>query len=192
MLLGVVGLNGSGKDTVADYLVEKYDFVHYGCGQAVRDELKKLGKNQLDRNEMIDLAKKMRKENGNEYWPKFIFEKFQDSKNLIISSIRNPSEIDFIESKKGRLIRVDAEQELRFKRISNRANTDAFQHGETSFDDFKEKENKELESEDPSKQQLLKCLERASIVIDNNGSLEEVYKKVDENMQKLDVSGGVE
>ena len=193
MLIGVVGLNGSGKDTVADYLVEKYGFVHYGCGQAVRDELQRLGKDHLDRNNMIDLANKMRKEKGNDYWPKFIFEKFKDSENLIISSIRNPSEIDFIESEGGKLIRVDADQQTRFSRISNRANTDSSQHGETNFQDFKAKEEKELASDDPSKQQLLVCLKRASIVIDNSGNLEELYKKVDEMMQKInEVSGSEE
>jgi len=191
MLLGVVGLNGSGKDTVADYLVEKYDFVHYGCGQAVRDELKILGKDYLDRNEMIDLANKMRKEKGNDYWPKFIFEKFKDSKNLIISSIRNPSEIDFIESQGGKLIRVDADQQIRFNRIANRAHSDSTQHGEIDFDDFKVKENRELESTDPSKQQLLVCLKRATLVLDNSVNLKELHQKVDGMMSKLNNQTGV-
>jgi dephospho-CoA kinase len=192
MLLGIVGLNGSGKDTVADYLVEKYGFVHYGCGQAVRDELLRLGKNHLDRNEMIDHANKMRKEKGNDYWPKFIFEKFKDNERLIISSIRNPSEIDFIESKRGFLIRVDAEQKLRFSRISKRATDKPTQHGEVDFDDFCKKEDRELASADPSKQQLTECLKRASIVLDNSGNLIELQRKVDESMQKLMDSGGVE
>jgi dephospho-CoA kinase len=188
MLFGVVGLNGSGKDTVADYLVEKYGFSHYDCGQAIRDELKRLGEDHLDRNKMIDLANKMRKENGGEYWAKFIFEKFADAKNLVISSIRNPTEIEFIESKNGKLIRVDAQQKTRFERVADRARKDPTQHGSLDFEDFKIKENRELESNDPSKQQLLKCLERASIVLDNGGSLEDLHKKVDEAMQKLGVN----
>jgi dephospho-CoA kinase len=183
MLFGVIGLNGSGKDTVADYLVEKYSFVHYGCGQAVRDELKKQGKDYLNRENMIDLANKMRKEKGNDYWAKYIFEKFFDSQDLIISSIRNPAEINFIKSKGGKLIRVDAEQKTRFERVSKRAE-DSSKHGSKDFEEFKRLEKIELESSDPSKQQLLACLEKADYSVDNSSSLEELYPQIDSIIKK--------
>ncbi len=70
MLIGVVGFNGSGKGTVAEYLVKKHGFEHTDLGQEIRDELKNLGKNHLDRNEMIDLANERRKMYGANYWCK--------------------------------------------------------------------------------------------------------------------------
>jgi adenylate kinase family enzyme len=39
MIVGIVGLNGSGKDTFADYIVKKYGFSHKDLGQEIRDEL---------------------------------------------------------------------------------------------------------------------------------------------------------
>ena len=36
MLIGIVGLNGSGKDTVAEYLVSHYNFVHKDLGQEIQ------------------------------------------------------------------------------------------------------------------------------------------------------------
>ncbi|MFA6268179.1 MAG: AAA family ATPase, partial [archaeon] len=68
MFLGIVGLNGSGKDTVAQYLVQKHNFVHEDFGQEIRDELKTLGKNYLDRIEMINLANERRAKFGHNYW----------------------------------------------------------------------------------------------------------------------------
>ena len=37
MIIGFMGLAGSGKDTCAEYLVQKYDFVRYAFGDKVKD-----------------------------------------------------------------------------------------------------------------------------------------------------------
>ena len=37
MILGLSGKKGSGKDTVADYLCERYDFVKYGFGDPIKE-----------------------------------------------------------------------------------------------------------------------------------------------------------
>lgn len=184
MLLGIVGLNGSGKDTFADYLVEKYGFVHYGCGQAVRDMLKERSEDYLDRQKMIDLANKMRREKGNEYWPKYIYNKFSNAENLIISSIRNPAEIDFIKSKNGKIIKVEADQKTRYKRTVERVK-DSSKHGSKDFEEFKKLEEQELESKDPSKQQLLFCLKKADFSIDNSGSIQDLHSKIDNLLKKI-------
>jgi adenylate kinase family enzyme len=68
MIVGVVGLNGSGKDTFAEYVVKKYGFIHKDLGQEIRDELKRLGRNHLDRSEMVKLGNDRRVEFGFDYW----------------------------------------------------------------------------------------------------------------------------
>lgn len=186
MLIGVVGLNGSGKDTVASYLAKNKGFAKEDCGEEIRTELKRLGKNYLDRNEMTSFANKMRGEFGADYWVKRLLKKHPSTQNLVISSIRNPSEVELLKSKKGIIVEVFASINTRYKRTVDRVKNNPREHGDViSFDDFKSKEDKELVSKDPSKQQLLKCISMAEYRLDNNGSLEDLEKEIDELLEKI-------
>lgn len=178
MLIGVVGLNGSGKDAVAKILVDKYGFKHKDFGQLIRNELKKLGRDHLDRSEMFSLANERRKIFGNDYWAKRLLENYSSGDKLVLTSIRNPVEAELIQSYGGLIVEVFASQKTRFERTVARVNYSSDKHGELNFKEFKEKEKAELKSNDPSKQQLLKCLEFASQKIDNNGDLEELESKI--------------
>ncbi len=186
MLIGVVGLNGSGKDTVAKYLSEKYGFSHEDFGQEIRDELRVLGKNHLDRNEMIVLGNERRTKFGANYWAKRLLDKHPKDKNLVLTSIRNPSEVDEIKSRGGVIVEVFADIKTRYARTVARVKSDPNAHGDvTSFDDFKSKEERELSSTDPAKQQLLKCISFADFRLNNDGSIEELDKQIEEILNKL-------
>lgn len=186
MLIGVVGLNGSGKDTFADYLVEKYRFTHKDFGQEIRDELKVLGKNYLNRLEMINLGNERRKEFGADYWAKRLLEGYSKDKKLVLSSVRNPSEVESILANNGIIVEVFASVETRFKRTVQRVKSDpTYKHGDIVFEDFKNKELLELKNPDPSKQQTLKCIAMAKYRVDNNGSIKDFQKRIDELMISL-------
>jgi dephospho-CoA kinase len=185
MLLGVVGLSGSGKDTVAQYLVEHYNFVHKDLGQEIRNELKRLGKNFLDRSEMILLANEYRQKFGFNYWCKKTVESV-NSKDLIITSIRNPSEVDEINARGGTIVGLFADQKVRFERTVARVKENSSAHGDVlSFEDFKTKEKRELENTDPAKQQLLKCISMVEYKLDNNGSIEQLEAEIEALLEKL-------
>jgi len=186
MLLGIVGLNGAGKDTVAHYLVEKHGFFHKDFGQEIRDELKVLGKNSLDRNEMVFLSNERRQKFGFNYWAKRLLAGYSKEKNLVLTSIRNPAEVDEIKSNGGVMIEVFADINTRFARTVERVKNDPSAHGDiVSFEDFKSKEERELKSADPSKQQLLKCIELAEYRLDNNGSVEELNIGIEKLFKKV-------
>jgi len=188
MLIGIVGLNGSGKDTVAKYLIDNYKFSHEDFGQEIRDELKHLGRNHLDRNEMISLGNERREKFGFNYWAKRLLAKHSSKENLVITSIRNPSEIDEIKSSGGVIVGVFADLEIRYARTVERVKKDSNAHGDVaSFEDFKSKEERELASTDPAKQQLLKCISSAQYKINNNGSVDELGKQVEGLLKKLRV-----
>jgi dephospho-CoA kinase len=178
MLIGVVGLNGSGKDTFAKYLVDELGFAHKDLGQEIRDELKVLGRNHLDRNEMIVLGNERRQKFGYNYWCKRAIESLPP-KNIIITSIRNPVEVDEIKSRGGVIVEVFADQRVRFDRTVVRVKSNLGLHGDAgSFEEFKEKEARELSNPDPSKQQLLKCISLADYRLDNNGSVAKLGKEI--------------
>ncbi|MFA5125650.1 MAG: AAA family ATPase [archaeon] len=186
MLLGIVGLNGSGKDTVAKYLIDNYNFSHEDFGQEIRDELKVLGKNHLDRNEMVLLANERRTKFGFNYWAKRLLAKHSPTENLVITSIRNPAEIDEIKSSGGVIVEVFAELPTRYARTVERVKKDSSAHGDVaSFEEFKLKEERELTSTDPAKQQLLKCISSAQYKINNNGSVNELGKQVEDLLEKI-------
>jgi dephospho-CoA kinase len=188
MLIGVVGLNGSGKDTVAQYHVQRHGYARKDLGQEIRDELKRQGRNHLDRNEMIALGNEMRQKNGFNYWCKRAIDAAEagSAEGIVITSIRNPSEADEITKRGGVIMEVFADQKLRFDRTVARVKSNPGSHGDIgSFEDFKNKEEKELRSDDPAKQQLLKCISMAEHRLDNNGSFEQLYEGIDLMHKKL-------
>jgi dephospho-CoA kinase len=184
MIIGVVGLNGSGKDTFAEYIVKKYKFVHKDLGQEIRDQLRRFGRNHLDRNEMISLGNERRQRYGADYWVNRAIENVRG--DMIITSIRNPAEIEKIVLCGGVVVEISANIKTRYARTVERVKTGPNTHGDIgSFEEFKGTEIKELENPDPSKQQLLKCIEMAKYHISNNLSINKLHKKTDELFKKL-------
>lgn len=185
MLIGVVGLNGSGKDTVALYLVERYGFAHRDLGQEVREEIRNRGGNSLDRNLMVEVANEMRQRFGFDYWCRRAVES-AGRRDLVITSLRNPAEVELIKAKGGTIVEVHAEKRVRFDRTVMRVAADPGKHGDVdSFDDFSAKEEKELSNPDPSKQQLLKCVAMADVRLDNNGTIEDLRLGIDGAIEAL-------
>ena len=181
MLVGVVGLNGSGKNVLADYLVWNYSFVHVDIGQEIRDRLRELGK-EISRMEMIELGNSMRKSNGADYWCRKALDSVS-SVNVVITSLRNPAEIDAIKERNGIIVEVFADQETRFSRVLSRVKEG--KHGSTDFEEFKSMEEREMYNDDPAKQQVAKCIEMADFKIDNNGTMDDFYMKAAEIFNSL-------
>jgi dephospho-CoA kinase len=186
MLIGVVGLNGSGKDTIARYLVEKHGFSQRDFGAKIRDELKKLGRNHLDRDEMVLLANERRSKFGPNYWAKRLLRGYTPSKKLVLTSVRNPAEVDEIRSRGGIIVEVFASAETRYKRTVERVKNSPAEHGDvSSFEEFKMKDEREMKGADPTKQQLLACISAADHRLDNNGSVEKLGKEIEDLLRKL-------
>jgi dephospho-CoA kinase len=179
MLIGVVGLNGSGKDTFANYLVSKYNFSHVDIGQSIRNELKKAGKDFKDRNEMLELGNRMRHMHGADYWCGQAIMSMR-SEDMVITSIRNPAEAELILKRNCILVEIHADRKTRFNRTVERVRSGNESHGDIqSFEDFIAREEKELRSTDPANQQLLKCISMAKYRIPNNGTEEQLHDHID-------------
>ncbi len=185
MLIGVVGLNGSGKDTIAEFLADRHGYSNRDLGQEIRNELSRLGKNHLDRNEMIALGNERRHKYGFNYWCRNAIES-ANSRDVVITSLRNPLEVEEIKNRNGAVMEVFADQRLRFERTAERIRKNPDSHGDIqSLEAFRAMEEKELRSDDPAKQQLIKYIEMADIRIDNNGTFEQLYRRIDEALSRL-------
>ncbi|MBI3632154.1 MAG: AAA family ATPase [Candidatus Vogelbacteria bacterium] len=175
-VLGVTGTNASGKDTVADHLKQTYGFRTYSLSDEIRAELTKKGLPHTRENLIAA---------GNELRQKFLpnelavrtLERIRGSAahNIIITSIRNPAEIDEFKRNfpKFKMVFVDAPVELRFERARARGKI-----GEgNSLQTFKTLEEKELQG-NKNEQQLLVCAERADFSLINDSTLEDLYNKI--------------
>ncbi len=122
-IIGIAGTNGSGKDTVGQILQEDWGYLFVSVTDILRDELKKRNK-PIKRENMRELGDQWRREFGLAVLVDKAIEIFnseaQKYKGLVISSIRNIGEVEQIHRLGGVMVWVDAEPEIRYKRITSR------------------------------------------------------------------------
>ncbi len=182
-VIGITGTNASGKDTVAEYLVQKYSFKNFSLSDEIRFELTKRGL-EHSRDNMIRVGNEIRENfNANELAIRAIKRiKDDGSEKIVITSIRNPAEPE--EIKKNfydfKLIFVDAPIELRYERSTSRGRAG---DGE-SLADFEAKEALELDGGEKG-QRLIACSKLADFSIINDRDLLYLEEQTDKVIEKL-------
>lgn len=183
IIIGITGTIGAGKGSLVEYLVKKYSFSHYSVRTFLEEEIKRRGL-PSNRDSMVLVSNELRAT----HHPGYIIEELYKKalilgKNSVIESIRTVGEIDVLKAsgKPFFLVAVSAEPETRYERIVKRnQSTDHI-----SFEKFKEDEAREMQSNDPNKQNLSACIQKADFLITNDGVIEELWAKVDEVMKKF-------
>lgn len=178
MIIGVAGTHGSGKDTLAAYLVSK-GFVHYSHSDVLREDLRERGI-EVIRDNLQRYGNDLRAKEGHDILARRIQKKLVPGKNYVISSIRNAAEVDSWKKMKGFvLVWVDAPADIRFKRSTSREGRNLTESkNEQTMESFLAIEKKEWDNDDPNKQQLKRCKEMASKTIINDSTLENFHKKI--------------
>jgi len=138
---------------------------------------------EVNRDTMTSVANELRANNSPSYITDVLFNiACEKQGDAVIESIRTPGEIESLR-KKGDFIlfAVDADKETRYKRITERkSETDSI-----SFETFVANEEREMNSEDPNKQNLGKCIEMADYVFTNNSSIEELNSRVEKVLRNV-------
>jgi dephospho-CoA kinase len=176
IIIGITGTLGAGKGTVVDYLVTKKSFLHFSVRAFLLDEIRKRGLAE-NRDSMFTLANSLRAQFSPSYLTDQLYLRaVETGKNCVIESIRTPGEITSLRAKGNFiLLAVDANPELRYQRIMSR-------HSETdqiTFKTFLGNEKREMDTEDPNNQNLRRCITEADILLENNGTKEELTGKVE-------------
>lgn len=173
MIIGLTGKNASGKGVVAEYLKER-SFYYFSLSDVIREEIEKRGK-KVTRGLLIEVGNELRTKLGPSVLAERILSRLEPDKNYIIDSIRNPAEIESLKRNGNfKLLNVTASEETRFERLKERGR----ENDPKTFEEFLELEDKESKNEEEVKQQIEKCEEMADFTIANDGSLEELYEKL--------------
>ena len=181
-IIGITGTLGAGKGTIVDLLKGEYGYAHY----SVRDYLIEVIHNrgmEINRDSMTMVANELRANNSPSFITDELYKKaVKNNTNCIIESIRTPGEIDSLRSKgKFYLFAVDADSRVRFDRIQIRkSSTD-----NVDYKTFVANEEREMNTDDPNKQNLAKCISMADFVFNNNGGLTELNNKIREVINSI-------
>ncbi len=175
MIIGLTGTNGSGKTVAAEHLTKK-GFHFYSLSDVIREELAARGL-RATRENLIAEGNRLRSEFGPAILAQRIARKFRLDQNYVIDSIRSPHEVRALrECGEFHLLHLDAPRELRYERVVRRGGDRV----PASFGEFAEHEGRELESRDPSRQQLRATWEEADETLVNSGSIEQFRQSLTE------------
>ena len=136
MLIGIVGLIGSGKDTVANRLVEKHGYIRDSFAKSLKDAVSSMFNWDREMLEGNTTSSRHWREQPDKFWserlgkpvtPRWVLQHFgtevmrgkmydgiwvdsclgrYDGKDTVISDTRFPNEVDQIRSRGGKIIRV--------------------------------------------------------------------------------------
>lgn len=163
--LFLTGRMGAGKDVVADYLVDKYNFTKTAFANGIRDLITRYNPFYIPKSNRlleIDVGNTMRAWFGDDIWIKSALSKeFMNSINTVVSDGRFPLEYKICVEEAGfRHIHIDASTDIRLQRIYKR-------DGRVDHNLFYSPDDCQIP------------LTRNTTVIINNGSLEDLYEVLD-------------
>ena len=178
MLIGLIGKNAAGKTTVAEYLKSK-GFYYYSLSDILREEAQRSGIFPT-RGNMIKLGNELRKRFGPGILATMALEKIKFDRNYVVDSIRNPEEARVLKRQaQAQLFFIDAPEKVRFERLKARARPG----DPRTFEEFLSLEEKEAQNSDDAMQNIEATILLADKKIENNSTLQALYKKVDSALE---------
>jgi len=181
MIIGLTGMHGSGKDTVAEHLVMKYGFTHISLSDFLREEEEKRGL-EITRDNHIKMGNELRERSGHGVLGERALEKVKEKDgDYVVSSIRHPAEVKALR-KDGHffLVEVRAPLKTRFERMKMRGNEEY----PKKLEELKEKEAIENQQSGPG-QQPTNVIKLAECVLMNDKTIKELQTKTDKLVNDL-------
>ncbi len=173
LILGLVGEKLAGKDEAAKHLQAKYQAFHVKFSQLL-DEILDILDMPLSRRNEIDLGLGLRQIFGPEVLYRALKKRTLEVSNpvVVINGIRMDEQEKIIKDLGAKIIYITAPVKTRFERYQKRH--EKIDDATMDFKQFVEQEKEPTEIGIPN------LGRRADFRIDNIGSLEELYKKVEE------------
>jgi len=171
MIIGITGPARCGKDEVAKYLSEKYNYEYFDFStHTIIPEVKKRGL-EFTKENTTQTAKAMREEFGRNFTGERMFELVKGKNNVVIAGFRIIEEVNTFKEN-FILILVSASPEIRYQRELTKR--------QISKEDFLKRDNFDLKNFG-----MQQVFDAADYKIDNSSTIDELHKSVDILMEKL-------
>jgi len=174
-VIGVVGLNGSGKDALLKYLKERCGLEILSLGDVAR-ELAHLEGVKFTRDKLHEISQKYVEKYGQDFFIKGLIEEIskKNLKKVGVTGIRTPIDVAALKEHYGGdflLIHVEVgDPKLRFERLRERGEA----RDPKTYEAFRVQEKSEKELF-----QLEEAIAQAHVTVSNAGTLEDFHREID-------------
>lgn len=172
-IIGLVGELSSGKDVTKKYLEDHYGASCHRFSTILRDLLRRLYL-PIVRENLQDISTILRERFGEDLLAKIIAEDVKSDPHeiIVVDGIRRDADMSYLKNLPGFiLLSIEVEAKTRYERLIKRQeNAD---DASKTYDQFLADGKKESESEIPQ------VMAQANYKINNNGSLENLYKQIE-------------
>ena len=179
IVIGIAGEIASGKETVAEYLVEKHRAKKFRMSDILKNILERvnLGNN---RKNLGKLSLALRESFGQDVLIHALIEdiKGSDADIVIIDGIRRMAELEHLSNLDNfKFIYLKADLKKRYERLIRR--------GEKQDDNIKTFEEFKKDHQIETETTILELEDKAGTVITNDETLEDLYKKIDSALNEF-------
>lgn len=177
IILGFTGLPACGKGTIAQYFKEKYQAETFRFSTMLRDVLDRLYL-EHSRENMSGISTVLREFFGQDLMAKVMAKDVENSQAelIIVDGIRRMDDVKYLRALPNfKLVAIVADMKIRYERLKKR--------GENPDDKNKTWAEFLADHQLETELTILDTMKAADLVINNDGSLEDLYKQLDELVQ---------
>ena len=178
--IALIGRTGSGKDVFVDYAIKKHGLVGLKFSAVLTElaqELNIVAPGTTLKQKQQYWGPFIRKNYGVKLYVERIVQKVK-GKNAVVNGVRSSEEFTLMNELLGEAfipVSIVADFDVRLSRVQERGKEFSFK----TLDEFKASEAKQSESE------INLLMEKRNIKVENNGTLEEFYAKIDALLAEL-------